>query len=311
MRVERVTLGRARTAADGCRRYRPIELTFDSRNVMLDQEIGDDWEPEQQAQWRDNQAAIRMQLLAEHGTVNGERKIADYRLMGPAPWSIAFEHNPLLAQIRSAFTQGDHYPALVGACALGERILNHLILTLRADYETHPATTRRVRRDDTFTNWDACIEVLHGWGVLTDSVATQYRQLKTLRHQSVHFNPAVAAGQREPALVALRLIQDIISDVFNPLGGPPRFIAGVSGASFIALEAEQEPMVKRILLPRSALLSPAHRFYPRQTADGAEWEIVDDAEYDPEPLRDEQFAAALPAGVMAMHPELSAGAEGE
>jgi hypothetical protein len=304
LRVERVTLGRERRSADGCRRYRPIRLTFDTRNVVLGQQIGEDWEPALQAQWRQNQAGVRMGLLAEHGTDDGEQKIADYQLMGPAPWSIAFEHNPLMTQVRSAFAHGDYYPALVGACALGERILNQLILTLRDDYDKHPATTKRVRRDTTFTHWEACIDVLHGWGVLPDPVAVEYRQLKSLRDDAVHFVATVPAGQREPALAALKLIQSIIQEVFSPLGGPPRYIGGTAGASFIALEAEAEPFVRRILLPRSALLSPAHRFYPGSSTDGLEWTVVDDADYDPTPLTDDEFVAAIPGGTEAMHPEL-------
>ena len=145
-------------ADDGCRRYRPIEMTFDSRNAMLDQEIGEDWEPQIKQQWRTNQANIRMGLLAEHGTVNGEAKINSYRAMGPAPWSIVHQHNEILSQVRSAFAHGDFYPALVGACALGERIFNHLLLELRQDYLNHPATTKRTRSSDVFTDWDsACM----------------------------------------------------------------------------------------------------------------------------------------------------------
>jgi len=70
------------------------------------------------------------------------------------------------------------------------------------------------------------------------------------------------------------------------------------------LAVEQEPLIKRVFLPRSALLSPAHRFYIRQTANGDERDIIDDANYDPTPLTDEEFAAALPAGVASMHADL-------
>jgi hypothetical protein len=303
MRSQAVALGRERTPADGCRRYRPIELTFDSRSVVLDQEVGEDWTPDIQAQWRSNQSKVRMELLAEYGTAEGEAKIENYRAMGPAPWSIVAEHNALLAQTRSAFAHDDFYPALVSACALGERIFNQLILTLRDDYVNHKAAIRRVRRDDTFTDWGSSIEVLRGWGVLTDDLTHRYLDLERQRHAAVHFDPAVSAGTREPALQALRLIQEIIEGVFAPHGGPPRFIANIPGASFFSLASEELPIVKRIFLPRSALLSPAHRMFVRQTAEGIAWEIYDDAEYDPTDLSDAGFAEAIPAGVASMHPE--------
>jgi hypothetical protein len=41
-----IELGTMRTDKDGCRRYRPIVMTFDARNVTLDQEIQEDWEPD-------------------------------------------------------------------------------------------------------------------------------------------------------------------------------------------------------------------------------------------------------------------------
>ncbi|NHC16341.1 hypothetical protein [Motilibacter deserti] len=265
-----MTVGAARTEKDECRRYRPIEVSFDTRNALLDQEIGEDWESALQEQWRSNQANVRMGLLAEHGTIDGETKIENYRAMGPAPWSIAIEHNRLMRQIRSAFTQGDFYPALVGACALGERVFNQLILALREDYAAHPATTKRVRRQDTFTNWEAAIDVLEGWGVLDGDLAGTYMTLKDLRHASVHYDLNVDSGDREPALQAVLQVQRLIEGVFTPHGGPPRFIPEVSGASFFAREAEAIPLVKRIFLPRCALLSPAHRIYPSQGSAG--WE---------------------------------------
>lgn len=129
--LRNVALGSPRTVEDGCRRYRPIALTFDARNTTLEHEIGDDWDPDIQKQWRSNQASIRMGLLGELGTVGGESKIENYVLMGSAPWSIIFRHNQMLAQIRGAFAHGDFYPALLGACGLGERLLNELLNVLR------------------------------------------------------------------------------------------------------------------------------------------------------------------------------------
>jgi hypothetical protein len=303
MRPQEVELGRDRTPQDGCRRYRPVVFSFDSRSITLNQVIEPTWEPAIQEQWRTNQAAIRMELLAEHGTVRGEAKIDNFMTMGPAPWSIVHEHNHLLIQIRSAFTHGDFYPALVGSCSLGERILNELIRALTPDYINHRATTKRARTGKPLTDWDAAIAVLHGWGVLSDSLAQTFRQLKERRHQSVHFEPSLLVAEREPALEALAMLQELIGAIFSPIGGPPRFVADAPGAAFLALAAEQEPLIKRIFLPRSVLVSPAHRLYPKETSEGIEFLVVDDADYDPTPLTDADYAAALPAGTASMHPE--------
>src|SRR4051812_23551294 len=109
MRVERVTIGRERTAADGCRRYRPVEFTFDTRSLMVATEIEEHWDPAVQEQWRNNQAGVRAELLADLGNNDGDAKIANVVAMGSAPWSVIAAHNHLLAQIRSAFAHGDFY----------------------------------------------------------------------------------------------------------------------------------------------------------------------------------------------------------
>lgn len=297
MNLQLTELGGERTDEDGCRRYRPIALTFDSRNAMLDQQIGDDWEPTVQEQWRTNQSSVRMELLAELGTVDGEAKIDNYRLLGPAPWSIIYEHNELLKQIRTAFAHGDFYPALVGACALGERVFNLLLIELRDDYQNHPSTTKQVRLKQSFDNWRAATDVLHGWGVLDDDTRTKYRQLAKRRHASVHYDPQATADMRTAALQAIVLVQDIVSYLFAALGGPPKFIVGVPGASYFTQEAEQLPLVKRVLLPRCALLSPTSRIEPRLLPNGPngnhEWLIFDDVDYDSRPLTDREFAAAI------------------
>jgi hypothetical protein len=163
-----------------------------------------------------------------------------------------------------------------------------------------------VRSRDSFDDWTAAITVLHGWGVLTDELAEKYRQLEGLRHQAVHYTPSVAAAEREPALTALRLLQEIIEGIFSPLGGPPHYIEDTPGASFFALEAEQLPLIKRVFLPRAVLVSPAHRLDFRPEGDRIVMDVYDDADYDPRPLSDAEFAAALTAGIASMHPECAA-----
>lgn len=221
-RPVRVELGAPRGDRDGCRRYRPLLFNFDTRATILDTVVEDHWDPAIKEQWHTNQSIVRMQLLAELGTVDGEAKIDNFRAMGPAPWSISYEHTEPLRQVRSAFAHGDYFPALVGACALGERIFNHLILALRDDFVNHRATTKRVRAHDTFDDWGHAIGVLSGWGVLTTEVAATYRELEEQRHASIHFDPDVPATAREPALAAVMAVQTIIAAIFAPLEGRQR-----------------------------------------------------------------------------------------
>lgn len=154
-----VELGRQRTPSDGCRRYRPLSVTFDTRPVVLAQTIEDHWEPRVKEQWRTNQRFIREGLLHEFGVEDGDRKIADFLAVGPAPWSVSAMHNLVLAEVRRAFVGGAYYPALLGAAGLGERILNQLMLELRDDFSEHAATAR-VAGKGSVDNWTVLIQVL-------------------------------------------------------------------------------------------------------------------------------------------------------
>ena len=86
--------------------------------------------------------------------------------------------------------------------------------------------------------------------------------------------------------------QRIVERVFEPHGGPPRFIDGTSGVCFLSLKAEQDPLIRRIFLPNCALVIPAHRLESDPTVRG-DWNVYDDPDYPPEPLSDEQFAQRL------------------
>ena len=255
-------------------------------------EIKDAWDDSIKAMWEANKASVREGVLAEFGSLDGDRKLDNYRAMGPAPWSVVFEHSVLLRQVRGSFAHGSFYPALVGACALGERLLHQLVQSLRQDYINHPATTKRVRSGRLSSEWGTLIDVLHGWTVLDDEVAATYHNLEMLRHAAVHFDPALPAEGREPALEALLALQEIVASVFEPHGGPPRYIAETPGAAYLSLDAEAEPLIKRIFLPHSALVSPTHRL-EWSDEDSDEWIVYDDCVHPCAPLTDGEFAERL------------------
>jgi hypothetical protein len=55
--------------------------------------------------------------------------------LGAKSFSLVAYHNDFHEQARRSFVAGSYYPALVAACALGERILNHLLLDLRGSFK--------------------------------------------------------------------------------------------------------------------------------------------------------------------------------
>ncbi|MBB6375952.1 hypothetical protein BKA01_003210 [Pseudonocardia eucalypti] len=252
-------------------------------------EIDESWDDEVRKGWLGTQQGIRMSLIHEHGNADHERKIEDFQAIGPAPWTIIDKHNVFLKQARSAFTHGAYYPALVAACALGERLLNELVIRLRDDYVGHPATAS-VATQTTITDWVKCIAALVDWGVLDDDTATVLNELRKLRNKSIHYGEHLSGATiRDDALSAVRSIQSVIETVFAPHGAPPRFISGTEGHSFLSLASEQEPFFKRFYLPACVLVSSNFEMRPTPEDSMA---VFDDKTYQDEypSLTDEEFA---------------------
>jgi hypothetical protein len=288
--VKKAEYGRERTAQDGCRRYLPHAISFNTQARLLTEEISPDWAPEVIAQHEENRRLARVRLIHEFGNDDHERKIHDYGAVGVTPWSVVDQHNLFMGQIRDAFAFGAYYPALVGACALGERLLNEMVIRLRDSYGDHPAT-KKVATPKTFTDWVACIEALFVWGVVDDAVATKFNKLRRFRNRSVHYGKhLVGSDARDDALQAVLLVQEIVQGLFTPHGGPPKFVAGVSGHSFLALASEDEPFIREFILPASLLVSPNFRM---EFNNSVGWfDVFDDDTYQDEfpTLTDEQFA---------------------
>lgn len=286
-----VSYGRKRSTADGCRRYLIQAVSFDTRSQLLTTEPGPEWEPDTIALHKENVGRIRVNLIHEYGNDEHDRKIDDYAALGRAPWSAVDQHTLFLNQIRDSFAFGAYYPALVGACALGERLLNELVIRLRKSYASHPATTQDVAVHDSFSNWIVCISALVDWAVIDDPLATKFNKLRKLRNRSVHYGDhLVNSDARNDALAAVLLIQEIIEALFRPHGGPPRFIEGTAGHSFLSLSSEDEPFVREFLLPAAVLVSPKFDM-PFNLAKN--WfDVLDDETYQDRfpTLTDEEFA---------------------
>ncbi|WP_444443911.1 hypothetical protein [Rhodobacter capsulatus] len=171
----------------GRRRLLCTHGDFDTRAALLGTKIEDHWEPEVKETWMRNHAAIMKGLAYEFGENEIIEKSERFIEIDTKPMSIISYHNEFFAQVRSAYVMGHFYPSLVGACALGERILNHLIIDMRPMFQ-NTAEYQKVYRKNSFDNWDAPISTLEAWGILLPEVAKEFRELKVLRHRSIHFN---------------------------------------------------------------------------------------------------------------------------
>jgi hypothetical protein len=268
------------------KRYRVLSYDFDSRALILREKPDTGWDPKVREQWNKNVTIIREDLLLEFGLKWFEQKEQNFIDLGPTPFSIIGFHNKFFRQIRYAFVNSAYYPALVASCALGERILNHLVLALREDFRT-TAEYKKVYRKNSFDNWDLAIDTLGSWGVLLTSAVEGFKELHKTRVESIHFRPEIDRNERELALLAINQLARIIKEQFSGLPGRPWFITEIPGAAFVTKASEQLPFVKKIVLPNCVLVGPYHRL---EFEDG-KWKVIDDYHYECREISDEDFSA--------------------
>jgi hypothetical protein len=269
------------------RRYRTIPGDFDARAIDMDDPVPDSWEEDVRALHLQNIAKREAELVAEYGTRDSNRKRADFIAIGVKPFSVLGYHNSFFTQARHAFVQGAYYPALLSACALGERTLNHLILDLRGDYAHSPAY-EAVADDKSFSSWKLMISTLEAWNVLDQEVADLFRRLARLRHRAVHFNPATYANVRHDALEAITALRDIIDKQFGAFGRQRWYIEGTLGACFIKRAFENDPFVKRFIASSAVYVGPLHGV---RLIESGVWQFVDwpPEVYGDAQINDEQY----------------------
>lgn len=270
------------------RRYRVTNFQLDSRASILTLEIGADWTPEIKAQWETSKQSIREGLLHEYGVGRSAEKLKNFVDLGAAPLSIIAYHNHFLAQVRTSFVACGYYPALTGACALGERLLNHLVVDLRGFFKSSPEY-RKVYRKSSFDNWELAISALEAWQIFTPEVPKLFRTLAELRNRSVHFMPGLEAEDRTKALAAVQTLSEVIQRQFGSFGTHPWFIPDIPGAAFIAKAWENNPFIRTVYLPNCVSVSPFHKM--EHTPAG--WRVIEPREVPDRDVSDEEFGQLL------------------
>jgi len=265
------------------RRFRVLSFDFDARVHSLTQEIQEHWEERVKEQHKQNRENIERGLVSEFGELAADGKRQNFIDLGPKPLSVLAFHNRFLEQIRTAFVMRAYYPALTGACTLGERILNHLVLSLRDDFKSSPEY-KRVYSKDSFDNWDLAIDTLEAWQVLLPDVVAEYRHLRDLRNNSIHFHPEVDQNDRSLALDAIKSLSQIVGTQFCAFGPQPWFITGVPGEIYIKRDWESKPFIQRIYLPNCILLGPKHKVESVMP-----WRIRDEEHYEDREISDDEF----------------------
>jgi hypothetical protein len=204
--------------------------------------------------------------------------------LGSIPMSFLTFHNKFLHQIRNSFVIGGYYPALTGACALGERILNRLILYLRDDF-SKTSEYKKVYDKDSFDDWNLAINVLVAWDILLPDAVKAFRDLATVRNQAIHFEPEVDKNDRELALKATKLLHKIIEEQFSGFGPRPWFITKILGECYIKKEWEVNPFVRKICIPNCVYVGPCHKI----EVENNQFVVYDVDTYEAKEVSDDEF----------------------
>lgn len=237
------------------KRYLVFPQDFDTRAYALEEEK-ESWEERPRQLHRENKRKLLEQLELELGSHDFDAKVARFKEIGISPFSMVSFHNRFFAEARQAFIVGSYYPALTGACALGERMLNHMLLILRDEF-IHTPEYKRVYRKKSFDDWGLAINTLKAWGVLDDTLEAEFNALKELRNKSIHFNQETYANAKDDGLNAIKIISEIISLRFGFFRKEHTWgIEGTRGAQFIKKEFEADPFIKHFYIPKCPLVGP-------------------------------------------------------
>ncbi len=261
-----------------------MSFDFDARVNSLTVAIKDESEARVKSMHEQNQRKIEEGLIYEFGTLDDHRKKLDFVDLGAMPWSVIAFHNAFQRQIRTAFVMGAYYPALAGACGLGERILNHLVLMFREQFR-NSASYKHVYSKDSFDNWELAIRALESWSILRPEVAQLFREFCVTRNRGLHFRPEVDSNARGAALEAIGQLNKIISEQFGCCASLP-WLFPVPGETYVRKSAECDPFVKGIYLPNCHLVGYKHRL----DLDAGRFVLRDDDEYEECEITDEEFS---------------------
>lgn len=272
----------------GCRRHLSWGMDYDTRPFILSHEIGEHWDDDIKELWRSNKEKVRAELKFEFGEFDINTKIENFIALGSSPFSILSYHNRFFRQVRRSYIIGAYYPALVGACALGERILNHLTIDLRDFYSSTPEY-RRVYRKKSFDKWGVPIDTLSAWNVLLPDVAEEFRLLELIRHRSIHFNSETYSNLKLDSKAAIFHLQNIIERQFGSHGTQPWFLKGTNGHQFIAHDWENDPFIQTYFLHNCPFVGPL--FSMDRSEKG--WQFFDFDTYGEDCWTDEEFAKAF------------------
>lgn len=264
------------------KRYRIVKTSFDTRPWLLNTDFSHIEDQSLRQSWQKAKQQVTEQLVHEYGFRGFKQKIINFKELESAPFSVVGYHNAFHSQARKSFVIGSYYPALTATCALGERILNHLLLGLRDSFKSSQHY-KKIYNKQSIDDWNKAIDILSDWGIWQAGVEEKFRLLRELRNEAIHFRPETDNSARDMSLRSLNTLSQIIENQFG-IQSLPWIITdlGSGGYSFIKKEMENDPFVQLVYIPSSVYVGPCHSLI-------SETEVMDLKRYEETYISDKEF----------------------
>lgn len=218
-----------------------------------------------------------------YGLLDAKSKVGRFLEFEPPNMCIITEYLSLLHSISDSYVLGSYYPTLTGACSLGERIFNILILRLRGYYKDHPLY-KSIHSKSSFQDWNKAITVLIEWKIINQELEKDYRKLGDLRNESIHFGKI--ADIQASSLSALRTVMNITDKLF---GMKSELYFWCPGELYLKQSKESEPFVKEFIIPNCVLLGYKNSVVDVKDGSNYSLRFQDHNDYDDRQITDEEY----------------------
>lgn len=269
------------------RRYRLMPIAFNAGHHALE-ESDPTWDEHVRGLHDQGRAEMIERLRFVHGQANLEAVIQNIRDLGSDPWSTIGWHLQLWMEVRHAFVSGAYFPAAVGAGALAERVLNHLLIDLADDCATEE--DREAIAHERAPTYGRALGILRRWDVLEPQAVDHFERLWALRNSLVHFDATLYGDPRGRSLEAVRCLRDALDSQFGVLV-QRRLIPGTPGMIYARKAVEAEPFFRRYIQPVAMHVSPRHGIAMDPTTGG--WVVTVEEPVEAEEDTDEEFVRHL------------------
>jgi hypothetical protein len=223
--------------------YRVLSFSLDTRVTIFNHKALDK-----------QQADLISSFKKEWGELNFDAKLERYKKLNLSLIGIPGEYYDLLWGVISSYCCGLFYPAMTSCGALGERILNQLILKTRGYYKSSEHY-KKIYRKQSFDQWDKVIVILKDWKVISNDIAELFTKLKVYRNDSIHYNDGYDFEKNSHD--ALMYLAQIIDKLFNYTSRKDLFwVFDISGEIWVRNNVVNDPFVKEFVLPHCLHLTP-------------------------------------------------------